>query len=151
MVDQETAPYILHLRVEHRRLNAALGQIGGLLLDLDGTGAKYPPTQLVESLLELRWKLRHHFAEEEAGGCIEEAVSRCPSLSSDARVIEAQRPNLMKELDGVIQRVRCERPGTVEVAAMQRAFEQFAGTLQQHESAERRILQMGFGVNADLE
>jgi hypothetical protein len=96
--------------------------------------------------LALRDELAQHFAEEEAGGCIEEAVCRCPRLASEARHVERQHPVLLDELDGVIALARVLQPGRVGRQTLLNEFDEFAANLKKHESAEDHILQVGFGT-----
>jgi hypothetical protein len=80
--------YVEHLHQEHARLNQLLLQIGRDVADLS------PPddqpvriTRVAARLAELRSTVQAHYAEEESGGCIEEAVTRSPSLASNAKAI----------------------------------------------------------------
>jgi hypothetical protein len=107
-----------------------------------------PAPRLVDTLVELRSELAHHFAEEESGGCLEEAVSRCPSLSPNAKEVETQHPGLLANLDHIIRQASpTSQPSTI--ASLHRDFEKFAETLRQHEDAENRILHLGFGIGSD--
>jgi hypothetical protein len=143
---QDCLPYVRHLRVQHRRLNEALQRIGETFLEKDIEA----PARLVNGLAELRQDLAHHFAEEEEGGCLEEAVSRCPSLSADVRHVEEQHAVLLSELDDVIDDARQEQGDSAKGAPLLQEFGRFAESLRRHESAENRILQLGFGGEADL-
>jgi len=148
---QDCLPYVKHLHMEHRRLNEVLRRISGLFAPADSQQSSNIPTQLVGSLADLRAELSHHFAAEESGGCMEEAVSRCPGLSPDAKKVEAEHVVLLQKLDDVIQRATSQPRQTVGVASLKQEFQLFADTLRQHEAAENRILQMGFGVQGDLD
>jgi hypothetical protein len=143
---QDCLSYVQHLRLEHRRLNESLRRISALLAKSVGPNSSIAPTKLVETLTELRADLAHHFVQEETGGCIEEAVCRCPSLSSDAKGIEAQHPVLLKELDAIIQ--RAHSAASLETRG---EFEHLADSLREHESAENRILRLGFGVGDGMD
>ena len=144
---QDCQPYVEHLHSEHRRLNESLRRISKSFADF-GKHNPIPPPHIVNTLVELRSDLAHHFAEEESGGCLEEAVSRCPSLSPSVNEVEAQHPGLLAHLDRIIQRAQAtSRPGTVK--SLHRDFEKFVNALRQHEGAENRILQLGFGVGSD--
>ncbi len=94
----------------------------------------------------MRNELDRHFNEEEQGGCIEEAVCRCPSLSQDATRVEQQHPGLLEQLDNIISRTR-----TVPcvIADIEHDVADFASQLMAHEAAESRILQRAFGSNSD--
>lgn len=148
---QDCRPYAEHLRVEHQRLNRCLCHVNTLFSDLVSANMVKALPRLIETLADLRVDLARHFAEEESGGCIEEAVCRCPSLSQDARNVEAQHPRLLGEVDKVIAEAQAARRDKTWIDDLQREFNQFAAQLRKHESAENRILQLGFGIAFDAE
>jgi iron-sulfur cluster repair protein YtfE (RIC family) len=143
-------PYVRHMRMAHRRQNEALRAINGLLTELELPESAKAAARLVESLQALRADLAFHFAEEESGGCVEEAVIRCPGLSPDARRAGAQHRLLLNHLNGVLQRMQELSPQSGCVAPIREVFQQFAVALKEHENAEERILQAGFGVGTDV-
>ena len=151
--DVENAlPYVLHIRAEHRRLREALRRILTLFPQREEPSpeAALSPEQLVDKLSALRRDLAHHFAEEESGGCLDEATARCPSLLPETRAIEAEHETLMDELDGIIERARgCRPPGCT--AEMARRFRTFARSLYSHEAAENRVLGQAFGGEFDVD
>src|SRR5690349_5290104 len=94
--------YVNHLIAEHRRLHRML-RLARNAICPPGSSESVPGTDIVKLLGEVRAELEHHFAEEEGGdGCLEEAVSRCPSLSDDARRIESEHPRLLEDIDRLI-------------------------------------------------
>src|SRR5690606_34426338 len=89
-------PILTHLHAEHRRLHRSI-------LDLrkaDGEGSP----ELLTLLLELREELGRHFDEEDAGGCFEEAMARCPPVATDVERLTAEHPYLLAELDRLLKR-----------------------------------------------
>jgi hypothetical protein len=144
-------PYVKHLRMEHRRLNEVLRQISGIFVPPASLRQSSIRVQLMNSLTELRADLSHHFAEEESGGCMEEAVSRCPGLSPDVKKVEAEHAMLLEKLDCVLQRAASLQLEAARVTVLQQEFQSFAELLKHHEAAENRILQMGFGASGECE
>jgi Hemerythrin HHE cation binding domain len=136
--------YVEHLQHEHGRLHRLLLEIGHEVAA--ASGACQPAdviAHLEQRLTDLRRQLQTHFAEEESGGCLEEAVTRCPSLSEDCKAILAEHPLLDKVLEQLLAQARDK---SVSGADLQRDYGTFAKKLHEHEAAENRLLQMAFGA-----
>jgi hypothetical protein len=149
--DQECLAYINHLMAEHRRLNGMLRQMQRAIVESVQPDEAPSFAETGRILARLRQELRQHFAEEDAGGCMDEAVSCCPSLSGDAKKVEAEHPEILAELDALIEKAAA-LPATVQnQVALQRQFDALRRKLHAHEAAENRILAQGFGrpVNGD--
>ena len=81
--------FVVQLQSEHRTLHDDLARIDRNWLNL----VEQPPQPegdfpLLHELRELRAEIARHFTSEEQGGCMEEAVCRCPSKGSDADKLE---------------------------------------------------------------
>lgn len=140
---EQVTGFVVHMRDEHRRLRELLIRIEQNWIVAD-EGSEPVAPQLSKSLQELRSELVHHFAEEENGGCLEEAACRCPSLSHDVRRVEGEHVTLLNELDAVIKDV----PADADSAAFPKqheAFKRFTAKLRNHETAENQLLETAFG------
>lgn len=144
---EEFRAYIVHMISEHRRLHEAVQTIEQRwrLVDMEAA-SEDTVTELVAGLEQLRNELRHHFAEEESGGCIEEAVTRCPSLSQDAARIEHEHVSLLDQLGQIVEQLRQVCVDASLANASHCAFEDFVKRLHAHETAENEILEQGFGI-----
>jgi len=98
----ECQAYINHLLAEHRRLHTLLRLASAAINQSGDPHRDASPVDMAKILRHAREELQHHFAEEEGGGCLNEAVSRCPSLSPEAKRIEAEHPGLLYEIDRLI-------------------------------------------------
>ena len=97
---EDCRAYVEHLQHEHGRLNQLLLEIDHEVAALGRVGQpEVPITHFAQRLADLRQQLQAHFTEEEAGGCLEEAVSRCPSLSEDSKAIVAEHSVLDRMLE----------------------------------------------------
>jgi iron-sulfur cluster repair protein YtfE (RIC family) len=144
--DDECHSYINHIVAQHRRLNAMLRQMRNAILESVQPDEKPSFTVIARILGQLREELEHHFAQEEAGGCLDEAVSRCPALSGEVKRIEAEHPEILAKLDNLMHQARSLSPTPQSQVALQQAFDQLHRQLQKHEAAENRLLAQGFGV-----
>jgi hypothetical protein len=135
-----------HLHHEHHRLNQLLLEIGHEVAALSQPGRPEGPlAQLSQRLTDLRQELLAHYAEEETGGCLEEAVVRCPSLAGECKEVLAEHAVLDRMLDQLVTQSRNPAAVSADFAKNYRAF---AEKLHAHEAAETRILQMAFGAEA---
>jgi hypothetical protein len=135
-----------HLYHEHHRLNQLLLEIGHEVAALDHIGGPAGAFGRVsQRLAELCSELQAHFAEEETGGCLEEAVVRCPSLSGESKAVMAEHAILNRSLEQLIEQTRDSAAVAANISANYRAF---VKKIQAHEAAETRILQMAFGAEA---
>ena len=148
---EECRPYLEHLHDEHRHIQQLVQVIQSEFFQGDPCRVGHDVrARLPERLSELADVLQHHFAEEEAGGCIEEAVSRLPSLSTQARELEHEHTVLLSSLTQLVDRVRSTGLRDSSIQAVHAEFSSFARDLLAHEAAENRLLQQGFNVNIDL-
>jgi len=135
-----------HLHHEHGRLNRLLLETGHEVAGLASVAQpEQALAQLALRLADLRKQLQSHFAEEEAGGCLEEAVTRCPSLAEDSKAVVREHPQLDRMLEQLVAQTR---DATAVLADIQRSYRAFFEKLQAHEAAQNRILQMAFGAEA---
>jgi len=147
----ECRPYVDHLVAEHRRLHALLRQTRGSIVGSSSPDRDTSSEEVAAVLRRLREELAHHFTEEEEGGCLDEAVSRCPRLSPDVRRIETEHVDLLAKVDRmIVQAASCEAslPGRIE---LEREFDDFCRQIHAHEVAENDVLRQGFGVNVNGE
>jgi hypothetical protein len=141
--------YVDHLLAEHKRLHRMLRGARNAIMPLSAAAGNVPALDIVKLLGEVRHELEQHFAEEEGGGCLEEAVSRCPSLSDEARRIEAEHPRLLESIDRLIAQAQ-DADGSVEGRiAVARHFDELCAQLDAHEGAENGLLRKAFGVNVN--
>jgi hypothetical protein len=143
----ECRPYIEHLISEHRRLHRLLRQARVSIVQSGGPDGDVSFADVARVLQNLRGELEHHFAEEEAGGCLDEAVSRCPNLSAELRRIETEHPKLLAAVDRLIAQARRCDCNAHDRIALNLAFECLCRQLAEHEVAENKVLKQGFGTN----
>jgi hypothetical protein len=131
-----------HLFAEHRRLHHLLRQARKAIV---GSGERQSPVGCAAALVDVEHELRRHFAEEEAGGCLDEAVSRCPGLAAEVGTIESEHPRLLARLEALVRRAReCVETPECRVE-LGRDFDDLLHDLRAHEAAENNVLRRGFG------
>jgi iron-sulfur cluster repair protein YtfE (RIC family) len=147
--DPECRCYVNHLIAEHRRLHSLLRHLRVEMAHSLGPDEQPSFAGVQQVLTRLRRELQQHFAEEDAGGCLDEAVSRCPRLAGEAKRIEAEHPQILAELDRLIAQSQTLPPTHPNQLALQREFDRLCQQLREHEKAENTLLSLGFGVTVN--
>ena len=142
-------PYVEHLRAEHRRLHGPFASVRSALSkygEVENAGAFASAAELLTGLRE---ELKHHFSEEEQGGCLDEAVSLCPRLSGEEKRIEAEHPQILAQIDRLLEQLRAPRATPENWSALQTDLDDLFRAIQRHETAENRLLLEAFGISAN--
>jgi hypothetical protein len=140
--------YVDHMLAEHRRLDQLVRRTMASIPGWEEADAAGWLPRMQAGLQEIRTELAHHFRKEEEGGCLEEAVARCPQLSVDVGHIEAEHRELLASLDDLIG--RCRTLGATTAAQAQVLDAEFRAVvhkLRAHEARENRVMQRGFNVS----
>lgn len=148
--NEDCVAYAGHLKAEHRELHqrlrtlqSALNQVQAILVD------EPLRDRMLETALQLRQDLAHHFHQEDTGGCMEYAVSLVPGLGPEARALTAEHPALLITLDAIIAELRSAQPMELSVAHVKQKFDAFVVQLLSHEARENRIIERGFNLPLD--
>jgi hypothetical protein len=146
----ECKTYVDYLVAEHRRLHRLLLHARKTIAGSADAGEMDWTQKVVKVLRDLRATLHCHFADEEGGGCLEEAVSFDPHLSPDVKSIEAEHPRLLAEVDRLIAQAEDGGTTPAEHLALTTAFDELCRELHTHEAAENEVLRRGFGSNLEI-
>ena len=145
----ECRSHVEHLIAEHRRIHRMLRLAHHTIIGAQGSEQDAAPAVVVRVLQQVREELEHHFAQEEGGGCLHEAVSRCPPLSAEAQRIEAEHPELLQDVDRLIAQVLDTDQSLQKRIALELAFDELCRQLDAHEAAENALLRKGFSITMD--
>lgn len=145
----ECKAYVDYLLAEHRRLHRLLLHARKVIAGSVDAAEDEWRRGVIKVLRDLRATLQCHFAEEEEGGCLDEAVSFRPSLAGDLKRVEEEHPQLLAEVDRLIAQVADGASTPAEHVALAAAFDELCRDLHTHEAAENEILRRGFGVNLE--
>lgn len=144
--------YVQHLRAEHRRVRRLLQQTLAALPPWEDADHGHWLPAMLRALKALRAEVATHFQVEEEGGCLEEAVARCPSLSPQVAQVQNEHRGLLTALDALIQRCeRIDQPTAHEAHSLRDDLYAVVQRLREHEVMENRILQQAFGVSVEDE
>jgi ferredoxin len=139
--------YVDHMLTEHRRLDQLVRRTISALPTWEEMDAPDWLPRMTNGLVAIRTELAHHFHDEEQGGCLEEAVARCPQLSAEVQRIEGEHEQILTGLNELIDRCQCTAKLTPQQSlAIEQELRQIVRELRAHEALENRIIQLGFGV-----
>jgi iron-sulfur cluster repair protein YtfE (RIC family) len=146
-IDRSDPVILGHVLAEHRDLFHLLLSVRSALATAG------PPTpdrrsEVLDSMHHLRDHLADHFAKEEQGGFLEEAVARIPRLSAAVQSILGQHPLLLANLDRVIEDLEASPADSGAWARANHDFEAFSARMTAHERSENAVVQSGY--NEDL-
>src|SRR5262245_26988435 len=133
--ESEERIYVEHLTAEHRRLDQLIHQTLGRLPEGEHSQSADWAAELLAGVWAIREELARHFTEEEAGGCLEEAVAHCPALSAEVSAVEAEHAKLLGDLKELIHRAeRLTRPTSRDAQVMHQEIRALANELHLHEA-----------------
>ena len=146
-IDRSDPVILGHVLAEHRDLFHLLLSVRSALANAS------PPTpdrrsDVLDSMHHLRDHLADHFAQEEQGGFLEEAVARIPRLSAAVQSILGQHSLLLANLDRVIEDLEASPADSGAWVRANHDFEAFSARMKAHERSENAVVQSGY--NEDL-
>jgi hypothetical protein len=139
-----------HLQSVHHKLNCELLEVRHQFEALLPDQTSGPAVDaLIARLERLHRDLLDHYREEETGGCMEEAIARCPSLGPQGKALMAEHPLLAQALESLIAQIKQCR-GSPQT--WQQGYDEFVRQVRTHEAEENRIMTYALGaVAADMD
>jgi hypothetical protein len=142
--------YVAGFKVEHREMHGVLRAVESAWRACEDGGWKEPDRcRLCEAMTALREHLGHHFAQEEAGGYLEEALLAAPRLATTADRLLAQHPLLLRKCCETVDKLRQAPADAALRRRMREEFLDLRRKLLEHERGENALMQEAFHV--DLE
>ena len=149
---ERISPFVALIQNEHRELHRRVDELGKALERREGCDSLAQCRDLYgRRLTGLRACLLKHFAEEECGGYMEEALSYAPQLASEAADLEREHPVILRALDRILTRLNRIELTEQSWAEVKAEFKNFSQLLLSHEAHENRVLQHGFNADLGLE
>jgi hypothetical protein len=150
MVGEEALAFAAAFEAEHREMRRL---VRGLreAVNRNRPWSREVAQGALRAVEAMRVHLHHHFAQEEAGGYLEQALAMAPRFNDEAQVLLAQHGAMLRYVDEVVEVAQ----GAVEDAELWPQLKlQVKNLLRQlvaHESAENRIVQQAFNVGIEVE
>jgi hypothetical protein len=141
--------YTRHMCVEHQRLNRLLLEARHRIDAWRASGDRRTPADVFAELQTIRGELEHHFAEEEAEGCLEEAMCRFPALAPQTNAVLHEHAEILAEFTRLCETARQGMEEGADLTQFVAQYERLYDALQAHEIEESRIMQQAFSASLD--
>jgi hypothetical protein len=150
MVGEEALAFAAAFEAEHREMRQLVHALRDAV-NRNRPWSREVAREAVHAVEAMQTHLRHHFAQEEAGGYLEQALAMAPRFNDEAQVLLAQHASMLKLIDQVDQVAQ----GAIEDAELwpqvKLQVKELLRKLLAHESAENRIVQQAFNVGIEAE
>ena len=147
----EANPFYVQAVSEHRELHAAVDRIRRLLDAPLDDATRERAVDARHSLLVLRDQLARHFAQEEAGGYLEEAIVRLPQIAPQAKVLQRQHRDFLDRANAMLADAETGDSAANALLKLKADYVAFAKRLEAHEAAENVLLQRAFNEDLGIE
>lgn len=148
----EADPFYVQALAEHRELHTTIERIRRLLDSRDDGGdVRQKAINATYAVARLRDQVRRHFAQEELGGYLEEAIARLPTIAPQAQVLQRQHGRLLETADRLLKAAETAPSADGLLSQLKTDFDSFADRLEAHENAENVLLQRAFNEDPGLE
>jgi hemerythrin len=137
-------PFYETVLADHRHLCGLVSALQGRFNACAEGRAGAARQDLPRMLEELLKHLQLHFATEEAGGMLEEAVCRLPRLSRQAMALEREHAPLLEQLGAIVKTARESGDLQPMCQELNGQFKEFCHDLLAHEGAENRLAAEAF-------
>lgn len=142
---EDCRAYLDHVRLLFRHLQEMVDQLKVKVNE--ATGSVTACEDARHLIADIGDKFNAYVAEEKGGGCIDEAVCRCPRLAPQEREISLQYPRIQGMIEHIGRMLAgCDVLGTSGRTVCEEA-EGLAAALNQLESDERYLLREAFGTD----
>lgn len=150
MIGEEAMAFAKAFAAEHREMRQLVVALRDAV-NRNRPWSREAARESVKAAEAMRVYLHHHFAQEEEGGYLEQALAMAPRFSAEAQALLAQHALMLEYIDRVVEAAK----GAVEDAELWPQLRlQVKGLLRKlsdHEGAENRIVQQAFNVGIEVE
>lgn len=150
MVGEEALAFAAAFEAEHREMRQLVHALRDAV-NRNRPWSREVASHAVKAVEAMRAHLRHHFAQEEAGGYLEQALAMAPRFSDEAQVLLAQHASMLQLVDEVAQVARNAVEDAELWPQLKLQVKDLLRKLTAHESAENRIVQQAFNVGIEAE
>ncbi|HWB09686.1 MAG TPA: hemerythrin domain-containing protein [Pirellulales bacterium] len=148
MIEQEYFTFAKAFQAEHRELGSLLQRLRRAL----GNGRPWSASAARDAsraIEELQTHLRHHFAQEEEGGYLEQALVAAPRFSGQATELLQQHPVMVAQVAEAVRTARRATSDSTAWPVLKEQVKKLLGSLVAHEKAENAIVQQAFNTGVE--
>jgi len=146
MYDQDTIyPILNHWKAEHRRLNDRISQLATMLSHWKQRKEADALDQVRTELNAIDDELTRHFEVEDLGGCLDDAVFRCPRLGAEAGRLKSEQTLILHSLHAVQRDLQARDAAQHIEQEIEQDLEHVCDWIHRHEADEDRLVSSAFG------
>jgi len=152
MVVESLHAYVAAVRADHRHQGSLVHHVRSALAS--GASSNWDQAsvqQILASLDEIHQHLEQHFAREEEGGYLEEALVHAPRLKSQAAELMAEHPLLLKKFGELVAAAKSGKKGQPQWPLLASDLSKAIDELVRHEMGENQLLQDAFAADLNLD
>ena len=150
MVGEEAVAFAKAFAAEHREMRHLVAALRDAV-NRNRPWSREAAREAVKAAEAMRVHLHHHFAQEEEGGYLEQALAMAPRFNDEAQVLLGQHATMLQLIDRVVEATK----GALEDAELwpqlRLQVKDLLRKLTAHEAAENRIVQQAFNVGVEVE
>ncbi|HUY33527.1 MAG TPA: hemerythrin domain-containing protein [Pirellulales bacterium] len=148
MTDESHRAFISAFGTEHHELRQLVQAIRAVVRD-ERPWSHEAVAEVVELLASLETHLHHHFAQEEAGGYLEEVLSLAPRFSDEVAELLRQHPQMLDKTRLVYKTAGRAVHESSAWPQLKRELRELIEALIAHESEENKIVQQAFNTGLE--
>ena len=130
------------MKDEHQELSSVLASVRA---EVSAIGRDKKDLEVLTA--RLRELVETHFAHEERGGFLKEAIDRAPHFVTQAAVLQEEHEELLEDIEKLRILVHSGVESPAWWSRVEADFRSFAARLLHHEHAENKIVQEAFTVD----
>ncbi|HEV7225273.1 MAG TPA: hemerythrin domain-containing protein [Pirellulales bacterium] len=150
MIEDEYLAFVAAFQTEHRELQQ-LVQALKRPFGADRPWSRELASEAARVIDKLEIHLRQHFAQEEEGGYLEQALAVAPRFHDDAESLLRQHGSMLQQIDQVVAAAKGALVDENLWRRLQVQVKELLRNLIAHETAENQIVQQALntGIEAD--
>jgi hypothetical protein len=150
MIEQEYLAFATAFQAEHREMRR-LVQVLRHALGKEGGWSRESAQEALEAFEALKTHLKEHFAQEEEGGYLEQALAVAPRYSDEAKELLKQHGLMTRQVAHAVQTAKhaLDEPDAWTMLATE--ARELLQKLVEHETAENRIVQKALNTGIEAE
>ena len=151
MIGEEALAFAAAFEAEHREMRQLVVALRDAINHRNRPWSREVAREAVEAVEAMRVHLHHHFAQEEAGGYLEQALAMAPRFHDEAQTLLAQHAAMLHYIDEVAETAKSSVDDAELWSQVKLQVKDLLRKLVAHESAENRIVQQAFNVGTEAE
>ncbi|HWB12285.1 MAG TPA: hemerythrin domain-containing protein [Gemmataceae bacterium] len=145
MAKQDDLAFATAFQVEHREMGNLLQRVRHATAD--GCDWSHDAAREARTAIEaLERRLRQHFAQEEEGGYLEQALAAAPRLSRPAAELLRQHPAMLAQASTALSTAREAVSDSTRWSVLKQQVEELMSALVGDERSESAIVQEAFNT-----